>query len=239
MTPRPPSHPANVRDLGGLPLVAGGVTRRGVLLRGDAPYAGDSPPPGLTWPPAVVIDLRAPVERAWCPYGWQAETVVHGRDLFDAGDLRRMPELGGLMDAYEAMVNSAGTVVASLVELIAHDGPTLVHCTAGKDRTGVTIAALLLLAGVEVEAVTADYRRTEQAMKHVLARQYARGLLEPGQVRRDWTRAPTQAVQLLVDRVGEWPGGVRGWFVDHGAREESVDSFVEALTARGTDAVGV
>ena len=39
--------------------------------------------------------------------------------------------------------------------------PVLVHCTVGKDRTGVTVALALAAAGVDEEAVIADYARTE------------------------------------------------------------------------------
>jgi protein-tyrosine phosphatase len=42
---------ANLRDLGGLRLTGGGLTQRGVLCRGDAPYPGDDVPTGgPQWP---------------------------------------------------------------------------------------------------------------------------------------------------------------------------------------------
>ena len=220
-------HPANVRDLGGLPLVGGGTTRHGVLLRGDAPYAGDGPPPGVVWPPRTVIDLRSGRERERRPYEWPADTVIHSRALFDAGDLASLPHDVTLMTVYDGMVASAGPVIAALVDLVG-DGPTYVHCTAGKDRTGMAIAALLLLAGVEEEAVVADYRRTETAMERVMDRialsQSALSRFKP-----EWVTAPLEAVQLMIDHVTAWPGGVRAWFLDHGATAEGIDRFVTAI----------
>lgn len=54
-----------------------------------------------------------------------------------------------------------------LVRIAAHGpGPLLVHCAAGKDRTGVTVAVLLAVAGVPREVVAANYLATN----HVLDR---------------------------------------------------------------------
>lgn len=46
-------------------------------------------------------------------------------------------------------------------ELAAGNVPALLHCTAGKDRTGVLMAILLLALGVDSEQVFADYMRSE------------------------------------------------------------------------------
>lgn len=225
-----PLHPANVRDLGGLLLLGGGTTRSGVLLRGDAPYDGDGPPPGIDWPPSTVIDLRAARERDWAPYAWPAGTVVHHKELYDAGDLSAVPEVGGLMAVYRGMIDTAASAIAGLVDVVPWDGPTLLHCTAGKDRTGVSVAALLLLAGVEERAVVADYVVTEAAMERIVARMHARQLVDAGRIRADWALAPAEAVGLLVGRVTTWPGGVRGWFLDHGASAQAIDRFTAAFT---------
>ncbi|MFP3381581.1 tyrosine-protein phosphatase, partial [Bacillus sp. SIMBA_069] len=55
-----------------------------------------------------------------------------------------------------------GTQLATAVRLIADSGedPVLVHCTAGKDRTGLVVALALLAAGVDREDVVADYAQT-------------------------------------------------------------------------------
>lgn len=222
-------HPVNVRDLGGLPLVGGGTTRSGVLLRGDAPYAGDVPPPGVAWPPRVVIDLRGSQERDRSPYTWPQGTKVHTSELHDPANLRRISKGAKLMSVYDAMVESAGPAIASLVELVG-EGPALVHCTAGNDRTGFVTIALLLLAGVEERAVIEDYRRTEAAMEAVMARldlpREILDIFDPG-----WALAPEEAARMMIDHVTGWPGGVRGWFLDHGATAAGIDRFRSAIRA--------
>lgn len=220
--------PANVRDLGGLPLAGGGVTRPGVLLRGDALYDGDDPPAHVTWPPATVVDLRSARERTRSPYGWPAGTHVVQLELYDAGDLEVMPRDSGLVDIYHRIVDEAGPGIAALVDLLGSSeriGATLVHCAAGKDRTGVSVAALLLLAGVTEESVIADYRRTEEHMEDVLGRLTARGALAADSWAPEWVSAPEVAIRVLVDRVTTAPGGPGGWFVGHGASDTSIEGF--------------
>lgn len=203
------------------------MTRSGVLLRGDAPYAGDIAPPGVVWPPRVVVDLRGTEERARSPYLWPEETVVHTRELHDPANLRRISQGATLMSVYDAMVEFAGPAIASLVEVVG-EGPALVHCTAGKDRTGFVTIALLLLAGVEERAVIDDYRRTEEAMEGVMARldlpPEIMDLFDP-----EWALAPEAAARLMIDHITGWSGGVRGWFLDHGATEAAIDRFRTAI----------
>ncbi|HET7690211.1 MAG TPA: tyrosine-protein phosphatase [Nocardioidaceae bacterium] len=225
-------HPVNVRDLGGLPLEGGGSTRPGVLLRGDAPYAGDVAPPGVVWPPRVVVDLRDSQERDRSPYAWPEGTVVHSRELHDRANIARISKGAKLLSVYDAMIEVAGPAIASMVELVGH-GPAFVHCTAGKDRTGFATIALLLLAGVEESAVIEDYRRTEAAMEGVMARldlpPEILELFDP-----EWALAPEEAARLMIDHVTGWAGGVRGWFLDHGATDAGIDRFRAAIRVEVT-----
>lgn len=209
---------ANLRDLGGLPLASGGRTRPGVLLRSDAPYAGDQDPDlpaGVAWPPAVVIDLRAERERRRSPYPWPEQTVSVAHELHDAGDLGRLPELG-LVAVYQAILATAAERVTAVTGLLAEDGPTLIHCAAGKDRTGIVVAVLLLLAGVEPEAVLADYLATAVGMDGVIARLAGVGALRPERVLDEWFTAPEEAGRLVVETVLAHPGGPEGWYAEHG-----------------------
>lgn len=63
------------------------------------------------------------------------------------------------------MEQGAESYTTILKHLIAHpDSAILVHCTAGKDRTGVLCAALLSFAGVSDELVAEEYHLTEQGL---------------------------------------------------------------------------
>lgn len=223
------SLPANVRDLGGLPLVDGGVTRSGVLVRGDALYAGDGTPHGLGWPPAAVIDLRSSGERNRSRHAWPSRTVVHDHDLFGSGDLSQLPANTDLLDVYRRMLAHAQAGIAAVVDLVPDAGPTYLHCAAGKDRTGTVVAALLLLAGVDEEAIIVDYRRTEDNMERVLERLVAQGAISLDGWDPAWGKAPEEAVKLVIDEVGTGPDA-RQWFLAHGASAAAIDRWRARLT---------
>lgn len=223
------SGPVNVRDVGDLPLSSGGVTRSGVLLRGDALYDGDTAPGHVPWPPATVIDLRSDRERARSPYTWPAGTTLAARQLFDAADLARMPHRDSLLDVYRDLVAHAGSGIAGLLELMAEDGVTYLHCAAGKDRTGASVAALLLLAGVPEDAVVADYQATAANIDGVLARLTALGALSDDWD-LSWAASPPEAIGLVIETVTGHPDGPRGWFLAHGASDLAIDRFVRRIT---------
>ncbi len=178
----------NFRDTGGLPLAGGGTTRHGVLYRSDALSA--LTPRGLEALAAtsvgVVVDFRTPMERAIAPdvlpdsraYRVVELSILEGtlaglaQDLLRAGggdaDLhaRVLEHLPTLPELYIGMLQHAAASFAEAARLVAvstDDKPTsvLMHCTAGKDRTGVATALLLDAVGVERTAVVADYAASE------------------------------------------------------------------------------
>ena len=144
--------------------------RCGVVYRSDAPLPGDVPPPGFSWPPATVLDLRDPDERGKGrhPLGEAGSRVVQlpmAATLAPDTQARlraaqvSLPELyGGLLDAAPEWLPSVRRVAARA------RGPLLVHCAAGKDRTGVVVAVLLAVAAVSREAIVTDYLVTNDAV---------------------------------------------------------------------------
>lgn len=178
----------NFRDLGGLPLRAGGTTTSGVFFRADALHALS--PRGVEQltasPVEVVVDFRTGVERDTArdrlPHARHlrelhlpllegamshiAEETLAAHALGDhtaAGRaaekaLANLPTLGGM---YSGMLEHGASVFARVARLLAEGpGGVLVHCTAGKDRTGVATAVILDAVGVERDAIVADYARS-------------------------------------------------------------------------------
>lgn len=209
----------NLRDVGGLPLVDGGVTATGVLYRGDAPYPGDCAVPDLpAWPPASVVDLRGVRERARFAYEWPAGSVVHHVPMLDAAAPDAAPT--DLAAVFVRMLNRGEIWARELLRAVARSqGPTLVHCTAGKDRTGVAVATLLLAAGVEPSAVVDDFVRSEEALADLHAR-----WLDVGVRKQDspplperYMHAPVEAIEPVVEHLMAIRGGPPQWLVDNGA----------------------
>lgn len=224
------SHPttdtlANLRDVGGLHTTDGRTTRFGVLYRGDAPYQGDSRPTSVSaWPPAVVVDLRSSAEVERNPFDWGPATVRHHQPLHDGADPTEdlPPELAGL---YAQILDSAADRVASLLTIVAYtSGPTLLHCAAGKDRTGVATAALLLATDVEPDDVVGDYLHTAAHMPALARRWKAKAIRASGgrALPPQWLTAPETAITSVVERLTSWRGGASGWLLDHGADERDL-----------------
>jgi protein-tyrosine phosphatase len=146
----------NFRDVGGYPVEGGGSVRWRTLFRSDAPHRLDRA--GVAAVTALglrtVIDLRTQpeIDRAPSP---PAGRVRHVPVL--TGDLQELPlELDAL---YRYFIDECGAqITAAIAELGSGDAmPALVHCSAGKDRTGVVVALVLAVLGVPDEVIAADY----------------------------------------------------------------------------------
>lgn len=231
---------ANFRDLGGLRLTGGGVTQGGILYRSDAPYPGDTAPDDAPWwPPATVIDLRSPGEGG-PGYPWPAAVTVHRMPLMrqaavvtDADRPARDRPVT-LASVYLAMLKTVPQDLASTVGIAARSaGPVLVHCAAGKDRTGVAIAVLLLAGGVEPESVVTDYTTTASRMSALVSRLQGQGRRLPVDVDADseLLGAPADAIGLVVDRLTGWPGGPQAWITGHGGSADDLSQWRDRLAA--------
>ena len=120
------------------------------------------------------------------PVGQQRGVLPENR-LLEPGEL------------YLGLLDAAGNWLPAMLDAaIEGPHPVLVHCAAGKDRTGVAVALLLRLAGVTRAAVDADFTRTNARRIGLQRRLERRGALRPG----DWNRfieglgfGPDQQVQ--------------------------------------------
>jgi protein-tyrosine phosphatase len=176
----------NGRDLGGT-LGRGGAVRHGLLFRSAAP-AGDAARAALAeLGVRTVVDLRSAMEREQQPTDVPPTAVVHGADVLADASYAGAANLGQLaaealsgheiadgfsgrdlraimLQSYRdfAELGSGKRAGAELVHLLAdpHSGPVLIHCTAGKDRTGWLVAVVLHILGVPWEAITEDYLRS-------------------------------------------------------------------------------
>jgi protein-tyrosine phosphatase len=108
----------------------------------------------------LVIDLREPGERT---------APAHGRSVA-AIPLYRLPDgppqSGGLEPVYDFLLQERGTELTQAVAAIADaDGAVLVHCTAGKDRTGLVVALTLAAAGHNDTTIVDDYALSGTAVR--------------------------------------------------------------------------
>jgi protein-tyrosine phosphatase len=108
-----------------------------------------------------------------------------------------------------------------------------VHCAAGKDRTGVAVAALLLVGGAEPADVVADYTASAANMTGLLDRLAAvGGSLAAGiDANSPLLASPAEAINVVVDRLTGWPGGPQAWAEEYGASAKSIQRWQERMIA--------
>ncbi|WP_409328435.1 tyrosine-protein phosphatase [Trujillonella humicola] len=109
-------------------------------------------------------------------------------------------------------------VTGALRALAAADGASVVHCAAGKDRTGVIVAFALAVAGVPQEEIVADYALTAEIIDALVAKLATSPTYAEDLARRDVAvhtpRAET--MQRVLSLLDERHGGPAGWLAAHG-----------------------
>jgi hypothetical protein len=232
---------ANVRDLGGLPVEGGGRTAAGVMIRADnlqGLSASDVERLVGGLGVRVVVDLRSGVEvelEGPGPLVRDDRVEIRHRSLYpEAGERTDVaaadvlpwqgrPLEGGPDEPLVVRVylcylrDRPDSIVAALRDIAHAPGAAVVHCAAGKDRTGVVCALALEAVGVTRAAVVADYAATGERLSGILARlrsspTYAGDL----DGRPDDSHRPRPATMARVLEILDGHGGARGWLAAHG-----------------------
>ncbi len=173
---------SNFRDFGGYPTEEGRTVKWRRLFRSDRLSELTEADRARLAPLGVrcVWDLRRGSEAAAAPTTWPDGRVIRApvfEDEAGPSTLQRLAAAEGLgrsatvsraimAQMYLRMVTDPGplAVFRRLFEHLAQDeaGPVLLHCSGGKDRTGVAAALILLGLGVSREDVTADFMLTQR-----------------------------------------------------------------------------
>jgi protein-tyrosine phosphatase len=215
----------NFRDVGGLPALSGRV-RDGVLFRSDGLHrlgeAGRAQLRDLGV--GIIIDLRDENEAAVMPDDLDGLDVeVLRLPVFEGSGASQ--GAGGIsLDAlYERIVTQHAPIVVSALREISGSGERaiVVHCTAGKDRTGVVVALALMAVGVDREAVVDDYARTEanlagewlEGMVELIGRY---GIPDTPELRVLMGGSPREAIEGVLDTVERAHGSTREYLLAAG-----------------------
>ncbi|MDI6629669.1 MAG: tyrosine-protein phosphatase [Rhodococcus sp. (in: high G+C Gram-positive bacteria)] len=225
----------NFRDLGGVRTTDGATVRPGLFYRASElsgltevgqrvvadlgirtvfDFRGDAEAErsGVDRVPAGVESISVPYENL------KGERAPH-----EAAPIHdEQSQVDYMMRAYASFstLDGASHAIKRVVdEIVGRRGGVLVHCAAGKDRAGWTVATVLRAAGVDEDDIVADYLRSNDAMEPLLAH-----------VRRTWAGLhdvlPTEAIL-----------GVRASYLEHGwaTMESNHGSFGGYLTHLGID----
>ncbi|MGW2519106.1 tyrosine-protein phosphatase [Streptomyces sp. NPDC001617] len=170
----------NFRDVGGLPTVDGRRVRHGVLFRsGHLAHATEEDAGFLASLGLHTIfdfrnaadqklegpDVELPgVRNVNLPLSDPADGAEFWKMVRD-GEIDQLREIlgdgkgaGRMVASYRTIIKKRTDEHARVLRSLAEDSvPALMHCAAGKDRAGLSIAVTLLALGVEREAIVADY----------------------------------------------------------------------------------
>lgn len=222
----------NVRDLGGLPLTTGGETRYGVAVRADSirGLTDQGWQALLDYGVELAIDLRSdeevaedartdpPIRVVRVPIGpWESTTGG--------------PEWPSMFDGYVALLEHFQTSFArAIAEVGGASAPVVIHCQGGRDRTGLVVALVLQLAGVDPEAIASDHAHSDEIWAPLIERWLAEAPTESERERRRWITAPAGRTMIeVLAAVESRFGGARRFLTDGGAAEANLDSLVLRL----------
>jgi protein-tyrosine phosphatase len=188
----------------------------------------------------VVVDLRTDVEvelEGPGPMTFERSVRIEHRSLFpdsggntdlDADSIRPWRQHEGddpfsneapVVRAYMSYLRRrSDSIVESLRTIARADGAVLVHCAAGKDRTGVVVALALDAAGIDRELISADYLATRDRIEAIMARLLSSPTYRPeleGHDPQDHAPVPG-TTERMFELVDERFGGSDAWVAAHG-----------------------
>ena len=243
---------ANLRDVGGLPTDDGGEIAPGRLLRSDnlqtltdadqrrlldlgltdvidlrSSYEAEQEGPG----PLAARDVRIQqfsLFREWEPGIGEDKPDVRPEVLPEEAlpwiDLEPEVELddGTASVYFSYLLDRPDSVLAALRAIAAAPGAALVHCAAGKDRTGTIVALALSVAGAQRDAIVADYTASSERVEQIVDRlmqspTYADNLRDRP-MSSHVTRAETMI--SLLNHIDETFGGVEEMLIKMGWTDE-------------------
>lgn len=251
---------ANMRDLAGLPTRDGGRIQPGRLIRSD--NLQDLTAPDVVYlveelAVSDVVDLRTRTEREAHgpgPLRQVASLTHHHHSLFaeheqdfttddalaippddlEPGGSPSEPTVGDYWASHYLgyLFGRPDSVSAALGVVARARGATIVHCAAGKDRTGTIVALALDVAGVPHEAIMGDYARTAERIAGIADRLsrsalYAQ-LMSEAALTDQIPRVDTMATILTT--LDERYDGAAGYLAEHGWSRDDLTRLRDRLT---------
>jgi protein-tyrosine phosphatase len=228
----------NVRDLGGLETASGGRTRRGAVVRADNVRRLSA----AGWQAALdhgvrrLVDLRFEAEERDEPVPPEGIEVVavslfgkHNPQVEKAFDerIRDADDIASVFAAgyIQTLAERPERVVAAVAAVAdsEHADGIVIHCFAGKDRTGIVSALLLGVAGVPDEIVAADYAESEPNVKPLFGDWIATAANESElELRRRIVQAPSATMVTVLAWLRDNAGGAAGYLREAGLTGEQI-----------------
>ncbi len=223
------------------------MTRSAIFVRSDCTtnLTPDGQEAMRAFGVSLVIDLRtaAELERAPNPLSFPrlqgAQDRVRGVNhqpaylhlpLIDDALMSRLDEAPDMLGRYLMMLDESRAAIGAIFNRLATaEGTTLVHCFAGKDRTGIVAAMMLELAGVPRESIAADFAESEAQLAARFEEWIAAAAPERRQIVRDDLRCPPDRILGVLDHLESRWGGVAGYLEAAGMTPVHIDRLGSML----------
>lgn len=237
----------NIRDLGGLPTSTGQVTRLGAIVRSDLParLTAEGQQCLLDYGIRTILDLRKPHQVVQEPslfmqpdtdpatphyinISFENHASTVDEQIAQAGQDR--------VQVYALMLAHNQPQVRQILQSVAEARPggILIHCSAGKDRTGLISALLLALAGVPDAVIAEDYALSQAQLWPLYEKLVAEA---GGEERVGWWLKPVATpatMQAVLTHLRNDYGGAVGYLRQSGLSKLVISQLRERLLPEST-----
>ncbi|QMU97797.1 tyrosine-protein phosphatase [Microbacterium esteraromaticum] len=223
---------ANIRDVGGMAAGSSRV-RAGVLFRsGHLAQLTAEGGAILSGRVRHVVDLRDDIEVEREPSALTGVPTTR-IPLFLGSVGSFFAQNMDLAAMYRHLIDESAPRLVDAVRVIAAGEPTLVHCTVGKDRTGVTVALALSAVGADRDAVVSDYALTASQLPPERNRaivQYLRAHLPDATNAVELaTASPAPVMAALLADIDARYGSIAAYLRQAGMSQAELDALSAAL----------
>lgn len=192
----------------------------------------------------TILDLRHPDEVAHRPDGHALNERVLPLSIFPEtvrqddiiADLNGLYGTGPTPGRYLHYLDVGGDRLAAAFRLFARESsyPVLVHCTAGKDRTGVLLGMLMELLGADDDDIANEYGLSDASIDRLIAylRSTGRALEGTDDEIRARLSTPADRMAGFIQLLRARHGSTEAFLAGRGLRADEIGAIRELLTAR-------
>lgn len=211
----------NCRDVGGYTTKDGNKMKTGVFLRSGEPGRADSLDVAHLEMLGIdcIVDLRNEKEANKLP-----DPKLNKADYYHctiSGD-----PLATLQESYISNLENGKDEFKAIFDVLSSEyETTLIHCAAGKDRTGLVSMLLQDLAGVDAETIVADYHYSETLLKDY--NQNIQALVP--ELDPYWLGTPAEAMEKVLEHLYSTYGGAEQYLYHIGLNRFQVQFLKEKM----------
>lgn len=224
----------NFRDAGGLPTTDGKTVIKGMIFRSATPdnLSSREIKKLQTLDIKTIIDLRGPeedgertnrfdgIELVSLPLDFEGETRKRMMPYFyQKNSFEKIAEISA--ELYIEILDAAKNVFSQVVDilLMPERCPVLIHCKAGKDRTGIMIALIHMALDVRREAIIDNFMQSNKELipffrKRLLLRKILSFGFFPSEAIMFAVTVRQENIESVIDRVNNHYGGIASFLND-------------------------